>query len=73
MTPLDFSLYKKPLVDLEKMVFTRGYHEFKTVEEVAEEEPYYILWIINSSETDRHSKDILTDFVENHPGYFEEE
>lgn len=69
---LNYGLFKKPLLDPDKLVFNKGAHQFESLEDVAKDNPEYLEFLISESNTDMESIYIIQDFICEHPDYFEE-
>ena len=63
---------KVALYDADKDEFTRGEYEGWSLGAVAEENPSYILFLLDS-ETDADTKEELRIYIEDNPDYFEDE
>lgn len=64
---------KIPLIDQEELMFNRGKYEYMTIPEVAETDPNYLVFLVESSKTDSASISIIEDFMEQNPSFFNEE
>ena len=51
-------------------IFTRGKHEDETLEEVAETDTEYLIWLCEISETDAESIQSVAEFLTEHPDYY---
>jgi hypothetical protein len=61
------------LIDKRKLVFRRGTHQFESLVDVAESAPDYLLWLYHHSRIGGADREIVGEFIENHPDYFDEE
>ena len=68
---LSYDLYKNALLNPDKLVFARGKHEFESLQDVADNDPEYLLFIVESSGTDEVTVEIVTDFIAENPEYFD--
>jgi hypothetical protein len=62
---------KQPLLHPEKKVFTRGKHQFESLEDVAEKDVDYLTWVAYESKTDEQTKLEIIEFLNQHPGYLQ--
>ena len=67
---LNYEIIDKPFIDPDKLVFNRGQYQFESLEEISERNPAYILFLAEGR-TDEASCEILQEFIEEHPDYFE--
>lgn len=56
-------------LNIKKEVFARGEHKYETLQEVAEEDSEYLVWLVQESNTDQVTKDYIESWLEEHPQY----
>jgi len=52
---------------LEDGIFTRGKHEGKSLEDMALDDPRYLIFLVEESETDEETKEAIEEYMEIHP------
>jgi len=52
---------------LEEGVFTRGKHEGESLDDMALEDPEYLIFLVKESETDEETKEAIEEYLVTHP------